>query len=120
LITSKITIGNDGTLYYPDDGNNPQSLGVTIGLWQFNNPAGLDKQGDTLFAVSAVSGEAMNEATNENLDKSKIIQGYLEGSNVQIADEMVNLIVAQRAYEMNSKVITTSDEMLEEANQLKR
>jgi flagellar basal-body rod protein FlgG len=120
LITSKITIGNDGTLYYPDDGNNPQSLGVTIGLWQFNNPAGLDKQGDTLYAVSAVSGEAMNEATNENLDKSKIIQGYLEGSNVQIADEMVNLIVAQRAYEMNSKVITTSDEMLEEANQLKR
>ena len=47
-------------------------------------------------------------------------QGYLEGSNVQIADEMVNLIVAQRAYEMNSKVITTSDEMLQQANQLKR
>ena len=49
-----------------------------------------------------------------------MIQGYLEGSNVQIADEMVNLIVAQRAYEMNSKVITTSDEMLQQANQLKR
>jgi flagellar basal-body rod protein FlgG len=120
LITSKITIGNDGTLYYPDDDNVPQSLGITIGLWQFNNPAGLDKQGDTLFAVSEVSGEAMNEATNTNLTKSKVIQGYLEGSNVQIADEMVNLIVAQRAYEMNSKVITTSDEMLQQANQLKR
>ena len=49
-----------------------------------------------------------------------MIQGYLEGSNVQIADEMVNLIVAQRAYEVNSKVITTSDEMLQQANQLKR
>jgi flagellar basal-body rod protein FlgG len=120
LITSKITIGNDGTLYYPDDDGIAQSLGHTIGLWQFNNPAGLDKQGDTLFAVSEVSGEALNEATNTNLKKSKVIQGYLEGSNVQIADEMVNLIVAQRAYEMNSKVITTSDEMLEEANQLKR
>jgi flagellar basal-body rod protein FlgG len=120
LITSKITIGNDGTLYYPDDDNVPQSLGITVGLWQFNNPAGLDKQGDTLFAVSEVSGEAMNEATNTNLTKSKVIQGYLEGSNVQIADEMVNLIVAQRAYEMNSKVITTSDEMLQQANQLKR
>ena len=66
------------------------------------------------------SGEAMNEADEDELPKSKIIQGYLEGSNVQIADEMVNLIVAQRAYEMNSKVITTSDEMLQQANQLKR
>jgi flagellar basal-body rod protein FlgG len=62
----------------------------------------------------------MNESTNTSLTKSKLIQGYLEGSNVQIADEMVNLIVAQRAYEMNSKVITTSDEMLQQANQLKR
>ena len=49
-----------------------------------------------------------------------MIQGYLEGSNVQIADEMVNLIVAQRAYKMTSKIITTSDEMLQQANQLKR
>jgi flagellar basal-body rod protein FlgG len=120
LVASKITVGNDGTLYYPDDNNNSESLGVTIGLWQFNNPAGLDKTGDSLFAVSDVSGDAMNEATNTSLKKSKLIQGYLEASNVQIADEMVNLIVAQRAYEMNSKVITTTDEMLQEANQLKR
>jgi len=52
--------------------------------------------------------------------KSRIIQGYLEGSNVQVANEMVNLIVAQRAYEMNSKAITTSDSMMEVANNLKR
>jgi flagellar basal-body rod protein FlgG len=120
LVTSKITVGKDGTLYYPDDDGVAQSLGITIGLWQFNNPAGLDKTGDSLFTVSDVSGEAMNESTNTSLTKSKLIQGYLEGSNVQIADEMVNLIVAQRAYEMNSKVITTSDEMLQQANQLKR
>ena len=62
----------------------------------------------------------MNEADEDKLTKSSLKQGYLEGSNVQIADEMVNLIVAQRAYEMNSKVITTSDEMLQQANQLKR
>ena len=62
----------------------------------------------------------MNEEETENLQKSNLKKGYLEGSNVQIADEMVNLIVAQRAYEMNSKVITTSDEMLQQANQLKR
>lgn len=48
------------------------------------------------------------------------MQGYLEGSGVQVADEMVNLIVAQRAYEMNSKAITTSDEMMQTANNLKR
>ena len=120
IVTSKITVGKDGTLYYPDDKNIPQSLDITIGLWQFNNPAGLSKEGDSLYAVTDASGEEMNEAENENLTKTKLIQGYLEGSNVQIADEMVNLIVAQRAYEMNSKVITTSDEMLQQANQLKR
>ena len=119
-VVSKVTISKDGTLYYPDDKGNPQSLGITIGLWQFNNPAGLSKEGDSLYSVTAASGAAMNEASNTNLTKSSLKQGYLEGSNVQIADEMVNLIVAQRAYEMNSKVITTSDEMLQQANQLKR
>lgn len=54
------------------------------------------------------------------MKKSVLHQGYLEGSNVQVADEMVNLIVAQRAYEMNSKTITTSDTMMQEANELKR
>jgi flagellar basal-body rod protein FlgG len=52
--------------------------------------------------------------------RSTVAQGFLEGSNVNVADEMVNLIIAQRAYQMNSKAITTSDTMLEEANQLKR
>lgn len=120
VVTSKITVSRDGTLMYPDESNVPQSMEMTIGLWQFNNPAGLSKEGDSLYAETDASGEAMNEAENDNLPKSRIIQGYLEGSNVQIADEMVNLIVAQRAYEMNSKVITTSDEMLQQANQLKR
>ena len=62
----------------------------------------------------------MNEATNNNLAKSQIRQGYLEGSNVNVATEMVNMIVAQRAYEMNSKAITTTDEMMQTANNLKR
>lgn len=120
IVLAKVTIGDGGVLYYPDDNDVPRSLGVAIGLWQFNNPAGLNKEGDSLFSESDASGEAMNESENDDLKKSKLIQGYLEGSNVQIADEMVNLIVAQRAYEMNSKVITTSDEMLQQANQLKR
>ena len=120
IVIDKVTVNNDGTLYYPDDDGNYESLDITIGLWQFNNPAGLSKIGDSLYEETAASGEAMNEADNENLTKSGLKQGYLEGSNVNIADEMVNLIVAQRAYEMNSKVITTSDEMLQQANQLKR
>ena len=62
----------------------------------------------------------MNEAENNTLSKSKVVQGYLEGSNVQLADEMVNLIIAQRAYEANSRVITTSDTMMQQANQLKQ
>ena len=62
----------------------------------------------------------MNEANAANLKKSIIRQGYLEGSNVNVATEMVNLIVAQRAYEMNSTAITTTDSMMQTANQLKR
>ena len=76
--------------------------------------------GSTLFAATDASGRAINEDTNPDVNKSRIIQGYLEGSNVQVANEMVNLIVAQRAYEMNSKAITTSDSMMEVANNLKR
>ena len=54
------------------------------------------------------------------MERSSIIQGYLESSNVQVVDEMVNMIVAQRAYELNSKAITASDEMLQQANNLRR
>ena len=78
------------------------------------------RKGDSLWEVSPASGEALNEATNRNVVRSKMVQNYLEGSNVQVADEMVNLIVAQRAYEMNSKAITTSDDMMQTANNLKR
>lgn len=119
-VTSKITISADGTICYPDEQNNPASLGITIGVFQFSNPGGLEKEGNSLYSVTAASGAAINEATNNNVEKTQVRQGYLEGSNVQVVDEMVNLIVAQRAYEMNSKAITTSDTMLEQANNLKR
>lgn len=120
LVASKITVSSDGTFLYPDANNTPQSLGITIGVYQFSNPSGLEKQSGSLYAVSGASGNALNESTNNNLKKSKIAQGYLEASNVQVVDEMVNLIVAQRAYEMNSKTIQASDDMMSTANQLKR
>jgi len=119
-IASKVTVTADGTICYPDANNNPQPIGFKIGLFQFNNPSGLDKEGDSLYTVTDASGPALNEATNVNVSPSKVLQGYLEMSNVQVVDEMVNLIVAQRAYEMNSKAITASDEMLQQANALRR
>lgn len=118
-VVSRITVTKDGQLCYPDANNTPQPMGITIGVFQFNNPKGLERMGDTLFGQTAASGQPINEATNNNVEKSNVIQKYLEGSNVQVVDEMVNMIVAQRAYEMNSKAITASDEMLQQANNLR-
>lgn len=118
-LSSLITVTGDGEFCYPDENNNPKSLGVSFGLFQFNNPAGLEKAHSGMFQQSAASGAPLNEATNPALQKSLVTQGYLEGSNVQVVDEMVNLITAQRAYELNSKAITASDEMLQQANNLR-
>ena len=119
-VMSKITVSKDGSLCYPDAQNNPQPIGITIGVFRFNNPNGLERLADSLYQQTAASGQAINEATNNNVERSSIIQGYLESSNVQVVDEMVNMIVAQRAYELNSKAITASDEMLQQANNLRR
>lgn len=119
-VVSKLSIDASGNLCYPDAQNNAQPIGISIGAFQFANPSGLEKTSDTLYKVTAASGNAMNEATTATLTKSKIHQGYLEQSSVQVVDEMVNMIVAQRAYEMNSKAITTTDQMMELANNLKR
>ena len=117
---ANITITGDGKLCYPDANNNAQPIGIQIGVVQFDNPAGLTKAGNSLFLASAASGNPINESTSTAVAKSNITQGYLEGSNVQVVDEMVNMIVAQRAYEMNSKVIQASDDMMSQANQLRR
>lgn len=119
-VVSEITVTSNGELCYPDEENNAQTLGIRMGVYQFSNPAGLEKQGDGLFAETSASGEALNEATNTSLTTSKLVQGYVEGSNVQVVDEMVNMIVAQRAYEFASKAITASDEMMQQANNLRR
>lgn len=119
-MASKITVMTDGQICYPDEQNNPRPMGITVGVYQFNNPNGLDKLSDSLYQQTVASGAPINEATSDAVEKSDIIQGYLEGSNVQVVDEMVNMIVAQRAYELNSKAITASDEMLQQANNLKR
>lgn len=119
-VVSRITVTADGSICYPDERNVPQPLGIQIGLIQFNNPAGLERMDETLYAESAASGQPINEFASTAVEKSQVLQKYLEGSGVQVVDEMVNMIVAQRAYEMNSKAITASDEMLQQANNLRR
>lgn len=119
-VLSEVTVTSDGQLCYPDASNNPQPIGITMGVFQFNNPNGLKKLSNSLYEQTAASGQPINEATNNIVKKTEIVQGYLEGSNVQVVDEMVNMIVAQRAYELNSKAITASDEMLQQANNLRR
>ncbi len=115
-----ITFGTHGELAYRNAQGNYVLTGQAVGLYQFANPVGLEKRGNNILAASVASGPAMNEATTNGMVRSSVAQGFLEGSNVNVADEMVNLIIAQRAYQMNSKAITTSDTMLEEANNLKR
>ncbi|HHT96589.1 MAG TPA: flagellar hook-basal body protein [Clostridiales bacterium] len=116
---SKLDIDEYGNLLYPDESNNGVPIGIKIGLVQFNNPVGLEKSSGSLLKETVSSGYARIEGQDPNLSASKVRRRFLEGSNVSAIDEMVNLIVAQRAYEMNSKVITASDEMLQQANNLR-
>jgi flagellar basal-body rod protein FlgG len=90
-----------------------------IQLTRFANPAGLQSLGGNLYAETPASGTPETGNPSE-LGYGGVMQGYIEGSNVNIVEEMVNLIVAQRAYEINSKSIQTSDEMLQSAAQMKR
>ncbi len=83
------------------------------------NPSGLTAIGKNLFVVSEASGDAIESEPGVD-GAGTLTQGTLEMSSVQIVEEMVNMIISQRAYESNSKAVTTSDSMLEIANGLKR
>lgn len=121
VTAESMVFSEDGSIAYkdPTTGNVTQ-LNQSFGIYQFNNPAGLEKLSSSRLAATAASGNPMLEGATQGLQSSKVIQSRLEGSNVQVADEMVNMIVAQRAYELNSKAITTADSMLDTANNLKR
>ncbi len=116
--TSELDTDEFGNFMYPDETGNPRQMGIQIGLAYFPNASGLERTSDTILKESPASG-VPTMYTPQQLG-SKIVPGRLEGSNVQAVDEMVNMIVAQRAYEMNSKAITASDEMLQQANNLRR
>lgn len=114
-----VNVGEDGTVTAEIQGQaEPQPCG-NIELVKFLNPAGLMSQGRNLYAPSAASGEPITGTPGQD-GFGKLSSNYLELSNVKVVEEMVNLITAQRAYEVNSKSIQTADEMLNIANNLRR
>lgn len=115
---SKLNVEADGSMNYVDANGNTVDLGQKIGLVKFQNRAGLESIGGNFYSSNSASGDPV--ADDQLGDKSVLSQGFLESSNVQVVEEMVKLIVAQRAYEINSKAIQASDEMLSQANNLKR
>ena len=113
------TIGPDGTVTVLTAGDTtPTELG-TIETVRFPNPTGLIGLGKSLFIESETSGSPTTGTPGED-GLGTITQGFLEMSNVSVVEEMVNMILAQRAYEINGKAIQTSDEMLQVANNIKR
>jgi len=114
--TTNITISPTGSVSYTT------ASGVTtsqVQLTRFINPGGLESVGHNLYKETLASGSPQvgNPGTN---GFGELVQGSLEMSNVSVVDEMVNLIMAQRAYEVNSKAVQAADEMLQQGNNLKR
>lgn len=117
--TREIQIDERGGVYAIVEGNDtPQQVGV-FGLASFVNPAGLEKLGGSIYLPTTASGEPQ-EGTAGTDGFGLIRQKFVEGSNVQVVEEMVKMITAQRAYELNSKMIQTTDEIMGLTNNLKR
>jgi flagellar basal-body rod protein FlgG len=117
--TLSISVGSDGRMMAQQPGSNtPTEIG-RIELARFINPGGLSSSGKNLYLNTAASGDATtgNPGTE---GFGTISQGFIELSNVNVVEEMVNMIVSQRAYEINSKAVQASDEMLQVANNLRR
>jgi len=113
-----INIGSDGTVSTQSSDGSVQSVGQ-ITLATFPNPAGLDSLGKNLYRETTASGTPQTGTPGLN-GVGEIMQGFLESSNVEVVTELVNLIVAQRAYETSSRAIRASDEMLQTTSQIIR
>lgn len=115
-----ITIAADGTVSFTQPGQNASQIAGQIQLANFTNPAGLNSIGNSLFTPTDASGEPTvgNPGGQEGL--GSLQQGYLEGSNVSVVEEFINMIVSQRAYEASSKVVKAADDMYSQVNNLTR
>ena len=116
--TKHISITEGGTITALD-ANGEELATADIPLYTFINPAGLEARGKNLYTPTEASGEAVEGEPGVD-NTGTIAQGFLEMSNVEVVEDMVGMIVGQRAYEVNSKAIQTSDQMLQIAVQLKR
>jgi len=116
---TNVVIGVDGIVSVTVAGQaQPQQVG-TIELVRFINPAGQQSQGRNIFLPTQASGDAITGTPGRD-GLGTLIQGFVEGSNVNVVEEMVGLITSQRAYEINSRAIRTADEMMQTANNLIR
>lgn len=116
--TTTISISKDGIVSASAPGQSTQQVG-TIELATFQNLAGLTPRGGNVFTVSEASGDAITGVPGSD-GLGTISQGFLEDSNVSVVEEMVNMILGQRAYEASSKVIRAADEMMQQVNSLAR
>ncbi len=113
-----ISISADGAVTATTPGQRTPSQLGQIQLVTFPNPNGLDAAGHNLFVASAASGEPVTGSPGTD-GRGTLLQGSLEGSNVEVVNEMIGLIRTQRAYEVNSKVIAAADEMLRKATEIR-
>ena len=115
-----VTIAQDGTVSYTQPGQTATQQAGQIQLANFQNPAGLNSLGSSLFAPTDASGQPIVGMPGGQEGLGTILQGYVEQSNVSVVDEFINLIVAQRSYEANSKVVQAADQMYQQINNLPR
>ena len=115
-----ISIASDGTVSFVLAGQNAAQVAGQITLANFQNPAGLNTIGQSLYLPTDASGDAIVGAPGGTEGHGSLLQGYVEQSNVSVVDEFINLITSQRAYEANSKVVKAADEMYQQVNNLTR
>ncbi|MDE3137487.1 MAG: flagellar basal-body rod protein FlgG [Acidobacteriota bacterium] len=113
-----VTVGSDGTVSVTEPGQTQAQQVGQIQLAMFPNPGGLNSVGGSLFLATTASGDPIVGAPGGSEGLGTIQQGMLEGSNVNVVDEFVNMILAQRSYEANSKVVQAADQMLQDLNTL--
>jgi flagellar basal-body rod protein FlgG len=119
FVRDSLSVSQDGRITVKVAGSDENIEVGQMQLYRFVNPTGLQAIGENLFKVSNASGDAIGGRPGFN-GMGKVIHKFIEMSNVSVVQEMVNMIVAQRAYELNSKAIQTTDTMLGIANNLKR
>ena len=115
-----ITIAPDGTVSYTQPNQTAAQQGGQIQLANFQNPAGLNSLGRSLYTPTDASGDATVGTPGGQEGLGSLLQGYVEQSNVSVVEEFINLIAAQRGYEANSKVVKAADEMYQQVNNLTR